>query len=122
MDVSRATWWTVDVHGPAIRPRVSTAIVGIGHKLFIFGGCSGEFWNSGITETYCIATYCEGIGWSWEARDVPYPKEVPPLGCAMDAIPIFGGQKILITPGCRALGENYEEEVRILKTSEHNCS
>ncbi|KAJ7742576.1 hypothetical protein B0H16DRAFT_1563032 [Mycena metata] len=37
--------------------------------------------------------------WTWRVADVPFPPDLPLLGYGIQATPVYGGQKILLTKG-----------------------
>ncbi|KAJ7023448.1 hypothetical protein C8F04DRAFT_1401706 [Mycena alexandri] len=101
VDLDLLTWWFVDIQGAPIRPRMSAAIVSVDNRLFIFGGRDQFDDETPPIRTYSIAEYFSQTQtpWTWRVTDVPFPPDLPLLGYGIQATPVYGGQKILLTRG-----------------------
>ncbi|KAG7445267.1 uncharacterized protein BT62DRAFT_187317 [Guyanagaster necrorhizus] len=99
IDVSAKIWAYVNVKGD-IAPRIDAAMVGIGNRLYVFGGRpNGNVEGRSILRSYSVAECDEYCHWSWIVEDEPYTADVPNLGFGGGAFPIYDGMKILLTPG-----------------------
>ncbi|KAJ6632130.1 hypothetical protein B0H10DRAFT_2426970 [Mycena sp. CBHHK59/15] len=99
IDLDLSTWWFVDVQGTPISPRMAACMVVISNRLFIFGGRTQFDDNSPAIRTYSIAEYNPQTRWTWTVSDGPLPPDLPLLGYNIQATPVYGGQKILLTQG-----------------------
>ncbi|KAJ7672415.1 hypothetical protein DFH06DRAFT_1319837 [Mycena polygramma] len=100
VDLDSLVWWFVEVGGTPLRPRMGASMVAVNSRLFIFGGRDQFVDNSPpIIRTYSIAEYNPQTRWTWRLSDSPLPPNLPLLGYAVQATPIYGGQKILLTQG-----------------------
>ncbi|KAJ6552219.1 hypothetical protein DFH09DRAFT_1038828 [Mycena vulgaris] len=99
IDLDEYTWWFVDVPGTPILPRMSASLVAIENQLFIFGGRPNSDETSPAIRTYSIAVYNPDTRWTWMVSDAPMPPDLPLLGFNIQATPVYGGQKILLTQG-----------------------
>ncbi|KAJ7700481.1 hypothetical protein B0H17DRAFT_1327964 [Mycena rosella] len=99
IDLDEYVWWFVDVQGTPIRSRMSASMVAIDNRLFVFGG-RVKFDDKGpAIRTYSVAVYNPDTRWTWVISDTPMPRDLPPLGFSINATPVYGGQKILLTQG-----------------------
>jgi hypothetical protein len=95
------TWFVIQVEGDPVIPRRSSSMVTVDNRVFIFGGsgCRGRG-DSKILNTYCVAEYTNhDMKWRWVVRDEPFPEHIPSLGQGLNATSVYGGKKILLTPG-----------------------
>ncbi|KAJ7118440.1 hypothetical protein C8R43DRAFT_934201 [Mycena crocata] len=101
IDLDLLTWWFVDVQGAPIRPRMSACMVAVDNKIFIFGGRDKFEENSPASpiRTYSVAQYTPQTRWTWQTADQPFPPDLPLLGYSIQATPVYGGQKIILTQG-----------------------
>lgn len=98
VDVDHLEWWYVKVEGGQVSPRINPVVVAVEQKLYIFSGHrSFSKKDCRPFKSYCVASYSAPGGWRWEARDVPYPGLDPQVFGA--GIAVYGGKKILLTPG-----------------------
>ncbi|KAG5652028.1 hypothetical protein H0H81_006519 [Sphagnurus paluster] len=104
---NRRKWWKqpISTEGTlkAASPRVGTSIVFTNNHLSIFGG---EHDRDSIPDgepepqTFSIARFdSHTCTWKWVVVDQPYPEHIPWLGSLGDAVPIYGGEKIVLFPG-----------------------
>jgi hypothetical protein len=73
-------------------------MVAVNNRLFIFGG-RDQFVDTAPITTYSIAEYNPQTLWTWRVSDAPLPPDLPLLGYSIQATPVYGGQKILLTQG-----------------------
>ncbi|KAJ6588116.1 hypothetical protein B0H19DRAFT_1226040 [Mycena capillaripes] len=73
VDLDLLTWWFVDVQGTPLRPRMGASMV--------------------------VTKYSPETRWTWRASDAPIPRGIPVLGYDIQATPVYGGLKILLTQG-----------------------
>lgn len=99
VDVEALIWWFVDVQGTQIRPRMTASMVAIENKIFIFGGRDEFDDKTPAIRTYSIAKYDPQTRWTWTVSDMPLPPDLPLLCSGLQAIPVYNGQKILLTQG-----------------------
>ncbi|KAJ7450828.1 hypothetical protein FB451DRAFT_988361, partial [Mycena latifolia] len=99
IDLDDNIWWFVDVPGTQIRPRMSACMVAVDNQLFIFGGRDQFDDDSPTIRTYSIAVYKPETRWTWMVSDAPMPPDLPFLGFGIQAVPVYDGQKILLTRG-----------------------
>ena len=96
IDVDHYFWWEVD---GAVTPRINAASVGIGNRLYIFGGYEVPFGNTTF-RSYSIVEYNANGDWIWVVQDRPYPASLPAIpGIDTAAVSLYGGKKILLTLG-----------------------
>ncbi|KAJ7111462.1 hypothetical protein C8R44DRAFT_985554 [Mycena epipterygia] len=103
IDLDLNTWWVVDVQGTPILPRMSTSMVAIRNKLFIFGGRTRFANNAPTMCTYSVAKLHRETPWTtrwtWEVSDAQMPPNLPALGCSIQATPVHDSQMILLARG-----------------------
>ena len=96
IDVDHHLWWEVD---GAVTPRINAASVGIGNRLYIFGGYEVPFGNTTF-RSYSIVEYNANGDWIWVVQDRPYPASLPAIpSIDTAAVSLYGGKKILLMPG-----------------------
>jgi hypothetical protein len=96
IDVDHYLWWEVN---SAIMPRINAASVGIGNRLYIFGGYEVPLATVTL-QSYSIIEYDANGDWVWVVQDRPYPANLPAIsGIDAAAVSLYGGKKILLTPG-----------------------
>lgn len=91
-------WWYQTIEGGPVEGRINPTIVTIDQKLYIFGGYRHFERDGAPHASYSIAALADGTTWRWEARDVPYPQNVPKGSIFGKAEPIYDGGKILLLP------------------------
>lgn len=97
IDVDHYFWWEVN---SAVTSRINAASVGIGNRLYIFGGYEVPLATAAF-RSYSIIEYDANGDWMWVVQDRPYPASLPaiPGNDAAAAVSLYGGKKILLTPG-----------------------
>ncbi len=98
VDLKYLEWWYQPVEGGHVAGRIDPTIVVIDKKLYIFGGYRRFGGNGSPHRSYSIAALSDDGDWHWDARDVPYPSDIPEGLAFGRATPIYGGEKILLTP------------------------
>ncbi|KAK0194615.1 hypothetical protein F5146DRAFT_444383 [Armillaria mellea] len=97
INVNTKVWSVVPVEG-TVAPRMDAAMVGIGNRLYVFGGRQRFDHDSSNLNSYSIAE-CTDARWKWICKDVPYPPHVPDLGFGGKALTVYGGKQVLLTVG-----------------------
>ncbi|KAF8953062.1 hypothetical protein BDZ97DRAFT_1930029 [Flammula alnicola] len=104
IETQHQEWWYVDDDPSGLAPgppRVNPVIIGVGNRLFIFGGYT-DFGDHGTNYmSYSIAEFQPGTHkCKWIAVDVPYPADILALNQTFDCgVAIGGGTMIVLTPG-----------------------
>ena len=111
LDLESLKWWTVAVAGGPVTPRMYPCAIVAGNQLYVFGGRKLDTQGSYATlATFSVVGYnADTHQWKWLVRDEPYPAHVPALGYACDAAVVYGGKKIMLTPGCTEHSDDWEE-------------
>ncbi len=91
-------WWYQTIKGGPVAGRIDPTIVVVNQKLYIFGGYRHFEDNGAPHASYSIATLSDSDNWHWEARDIPYPQNVPVGTIFGKAVSVYKGMKILLTP------------------------
>jgi hypothetical protein len=101
LDLKLHSWFTVEVAGGPVAARMHPCAVVVNQRLYIFGGRRLEQGSYIPLESFSVAEYdADSHQWKWVVCDKPYPADVPTLGYACVATPVYGGEKVMLTLGC----------------------
>ncbi|KAF9554988.1 hypothetical protein CPC08DRAFT_148943 [Agrocybe pediades] len=106
INLERLEWWRQPIKGKGSpKARLCPAVVAIESRVYIFGGYGAYEGDPDACYSYSIAEWRPSEGpevcskWRWEVQDVPYHGQMPCQAVVGQAISVFGGKKIFLTPG-----------------------
>ncbi|KAF9531118.1 hypothetical protein CPB83DRAFT_762070 [Crepidotus variabilis] len=101
VNLSLFEWWYQPIGGGNVKGRIKPAIAVIGTQFFIFGGYENFEGDGSPITSYSVANLLNDGTWKWDAArmDLEYPREVPAGMIFSEAIPVYDGLKLFLTPG-----------------------
>ncbi|KAJ3515851.1 hypothetical protein NLJ89_g1494 [Agrocybe chaxingu] len=103
-------WFYLQFQGGSVIGRIRPAVVAINAKVFVFGGYTRfDETDPGPHNSYSVAEYFpDEHVWRWVVQDAAYSNLIPRNQAFEQAIPVYSGTKILLTPGRFADGKHIQ--------------